>query len=104
MMSKSYLHDRLTSFVSSMNVKLAHLELVLEFGVLFIQFDIAQDLDILDALILAPLEGLQQHQESIADVPLASPQEAQDQRVWVVAKHIVPKSSPQLLGGQSDFF
>lgn len=77
-------HNGAAQLVGAVNKGLAHLHLETETAVLGIELVLGLGLDLLDVVLEAPLEGLQDHGQSVCDVPLAGTEEAEQQRVYSV--------------------
>lgn len=75
------LHNGATVLVSAVQVGLAHLHLQLESAVLGVELILALGLDFLNVVLEAPLEGLEDHVQTVVDVPLAGAEETQQQGI-----------------------
>lgn len=75
------LHNGATVLVGAVQVRLAHLHLQLEAAVLGVEFLLALGLDLLNVVLEAPLEGLEDHVQSVVNVPLAGAEETQQQGI-----------------------
>lgn len=75
-------HDGAAQLVSAVDKGLAHLHLETEATVLGIELVLRLGLDLLDIILKTPLEGLQDHGQSVGDVPLAGTEETEQQRIY----------------------